>query len=119
MVEQNFDSQNTPSISKMNLSSALMNQPPPNFGGVSQVTPVSMSALVSAVRSPGSGQMTPSSGGVPPGLPPGLPNMSNMSGLPPNLNMPSGMSSMAGPVRRRISDKSTLSLAGGETLHCF
>lgn len=109
---------------KLNLSSALMNQPPPSFGGVSQVSPVSMSALVSAVRSPAGGQLPPTSGsggaGGAPGLPHGLTSMSNLSGLPPMPNMPGSMSSMpnmpsmAGPIRRRISDKSTLSLAGGE-----
>ncbi|XP_043513783.1 forkhead box protein P1 isoform X5 [Frieseomelitta varia] len=103
------------SIPKLNLSTALMNQPPPNFG-VSQVSPVSMSALVSAVRSPAGGQLPPSAGGAP--MPP-IPNMSNMSGMPPLPNMPGSMStmptmpSMAGPIRRRISDKSALSLAGG------
>ncbi|XP_043513788.1 forkhead box protein P1 isoform X10 [Frieseomelitta varia] len=102
------------SIPKLNLSTALMNQPPPNFG-VSQVSPVSMSALVSAVRSPAGGQLPPSAGGAP--MPP-IPNMSNMSGMPPLPNMPGSMStmptmpSMAGPIRRRISDKSALSLAG-------
>ena len=103
---------------KLSLPSALMSQPPPTFGGVSQVSPVSMSALVSAVRSPAGGQLPPSSSG--PGMPPGLSSMSNISGLPPMPNMPGSMSqmpsmpSMAGPIRRRISDKSTLSLAGGE-----
>ncbi|XP_076679432.1 forkhead box transcription factor P isoform X24 [Andrena cerasifolii] len=102
------------SIPKLNLSTALMNQPPPNFG-VSQVSPVSMSALVSAVRSPAGGQLPPSAGGAP--MPP-IPNMSNMSGMPPLPNMPGSMPtmatmpSMAGPIRRRISDKS-LSLSGG------
>ncbi|XP_048267439.1 forkhead box protein P1 isoform X13 [Bombus terrestris] len=103
------------SIPKLNLSTALMSQPPPNFG-VSQVSPVSMSALVSAVRSPAGGQLPPSAGGAP--MPP-IPNMSNMSGMPPLPNMPGSMPtmptmpSMAGPIRRRISDKSALSLAGG------
>ncbi|XP_033208741.1 forkhead box protein P1 isoform X2 [Belonocnema kinseyi] len=102
------------SLPKLSLSSALMSQPPPNFG-VSQVSPVSMSALVSAVRSPG-GQLPPTAGGTT--LPP-MPNMSNMSGMPPMPNMPGSMPSMpsmpsmAGPIRRRISDKSALSLAGG------
>ncbi|XP_033175445.1 forkhead box protein P1 isoform X10 [Bombus impatiens] len=102
------------SIPKLNLSTALMSQPPPNFG-VSQVSPVSMSALVSAVRSPAGGQLPPSAGGAP--MPP-IPNMSNMSGMPPLPNMPGSMPtmptmpSMAGPIRRRISDKSALSLAG-------
>ncbi|CAK9812694.1 Forkhead box protein P4 [Anthophora plagiata] len=103
------------SIPKLNLSTGLMNQPPPNFG-VSQVSPVSMSALVSAVRSPAGGQLPPSAGGAP--MPP-IPNMSNMSGMPPLPNMPGSMptmpaiSSMTGPIRRRISDKSALSMAGG------
>ncbi|XP_054009323.1 forkhead box protein P1-like isoform X2 [Hylaeus anthracinus] len=103
------------SIPKLNLSTALMSQPPPNFG-VSQVSPVSMSALVSAVRSPVGGQLPSSAGGAP--MPP-IPNMSNMSGMPPLPNMPGSiptmptMPSMAGPIRRRISDKSALSLAGG------
>ncbi|XP_043794893.1 forkhead box protein P2-like isoform X7 [Apis laboriosa] len=102
------------SIPKLNLSTALMSQPPPNFG-VSQVSPVSMSALVSAVRSPAGGQLPPSAGAP---MPP-IPNMSNMSGMPPLPNMPGSMPtmptmpSMAGPIRRRISDKSALSLAGG------
>ncbi|KAF7396574.1 hypothetical protein HZH66_007436 [Vespula vulgaris] len=99
------------SLPKLNLSTALMSQPPPNFG-VSQVSPVSMSALVSAVRSPAGGQLPPSAGGT--AMPP-IPNMSNMSGMPPLPNMPGtpgSMPSMAGPIRRRISDKSTLSLAG-------
>ncbi|XP_012274756.1 forkhead box protein P1 isoform X4 [Orussus abietinus] len=102
------------SLPKLNLSSALMNQPPPNFG-VSQVSPVSMSALVSAVRSPAGGQLPPSAGGAP--MPP-IPNMSNMSGIPSMPSMPGSMPSMptmpsmAGPIRRRISDKSALSLAG-------
>ncbi|XP_054009324.1 forkhead box protein P1-like isoform X3 [Hylaeus anthracinus] len=102
------------SIPKLNLSTALMSQPPPNFG-VSQVSPVSMSALVSAVRSPVGGQLPSSAGGAP--MPP-IPNMSNMSGMPPLPNMPGSiptmptMPSMAGPIRRRISDKSALSLAG-------
>ncbi|KMQ90131.1 forkhead box protein p4 [Lasius niger] len=87
-----------------------MSQPPPNFG-VSQVSPVSMSALVSAVRSPGGGQLPPSAGGAP--IPP-LPTIPNMTGLPPMPNMPGSMPSMAGPIRRRISDKSALSLAGGK-----
>ncbi|XP_061939786.1 forkhead box protein P2 isoform X19 [Apis cerana] len=101
------------SIPKLNLSTALMSQPPPNFG-VSQVSPVSMSALVSAVRSPAGGQLPPSAGAP---MPP-IPNMSNMSGMPPLPNMPGSMPtmptmpSMAGPIRRRISDKSALSLAG-------
>lgn len=104
------------SIPKLNLSTALMSQPPPNFG-VSQVSPVSMSALVSAVRSPAGGQLPPSAGAP---MPP-IPNMSNMSGMPPLPNMPGSMPtmptmpSMAGPIRRRISDKSALSLAGGKT----
>lgn len=89
-----------------------MSQPPPNFG-VSQVSPVSMSALVSAVRSPGGGQLPPSAGGAP--IPP-LPTIPNMSGLPPMPNMPGSMPSMAGPIRRRISDKSALSLAGGKVV---
>ncbi|XP_032691557.1 forkhead box protein P1 isoform X22 [Odontomachus brunneus] len=97
------------SLPKLNFSTALMSQPPPNFG-VSQVSPVSMSALVSAVRSPGGGQLPPSAGGAP--MPP-LPTIPNMSGLPPMPNMPGSMPSMAGPIRRRISDKSALSLAGG------
>ncbi|XP_014606511.1 PREDICTED: forkhead box protein P1-like isoform X8 [Polistes canadensis] len=100
------------SLPKLNLSTALMSQPPPNFG-VSQVSPVSMSALVSAVRSPAGGQLPPSAGGT--AMPP-IPNMSNMSGMPPLPNMPGtpgSMPSMAGPIRRRISDKSSLSLAGG------
>lgn len=96
-------------LPKLNFSTALMSQPPPNFG-VSQVSPVSMSALVSAVRSPGGGQLPPSAGGAP--IPP-LPSIPNMSGLPPMPNMPGSMPSMAGPIRRRISDKSALSLAGG------
>ncbi|XP_070150796.1 forkhead box P isoform X7 [Polyergus mexicanus] len=96
-------------LPKLNFSTALMSQPPPNFG-VSQVSPVSMSALVSAVRSPGGGQLPPSAGGAP--IPP-LPTIPNMSGLPPMPNMPGSMPSMAGPIRRRISDKSALSLAGG------
>jgi len=89
-----------------------MSQPPPNFG-VSQVSPVSMSALVSAVRSPAGGQLPPSAGGAP--MPP-LPTIPNMSGLPPMPNMPGSMPSMAGPIRRRISDKSALSLAGGKVI---
>ncbi|XP_017788972.1 PREDICTED: forkhead box protein P1 isoform X3 [Habropoda laboriosa] len=97
------------SISKLNLSTGLMNQPPPNFG-VSQMSPVSMSALVSVVRSPAGGQLPPSAGGAP--MPP-IPNMSNMSGMSPLPNMPGSMPSMAGPIRRRISDKSALSIAGG------
>ncbi|XP_029160620.1 forkhead box protein P1-like isoform X7 [Nylanderia fulva] len=96
-------------LPKLNFSTALMSQPPPNFG-VSQVSPVSMSALVSAVRSPGGGQLPPSAGGGP--IPP-LPTIPNMAGLPPMPNMPGSMPSMAGPIRRRISDKSALSLAGG------
>ncbi|CAL1685871.1 unnamed protein product [Lasius platythorax] len=96
-------------LPKLNFSTALMSQPPPNFG-VSQVSPVSMSALVSAVRSPGGGQLPPSAGGAP--IPP-LPTIPNMTGLPPMPNMPGSMPSMAGPIRRRISDKSALSLAGG------
>lgn len=94
-----------------------MNQPPPNFG-VSQVSPASMSALVSAVRSPGGGQLAPSAGGTP--MPP-MPNMSSIAGIPlPNMpgsmpTIPGGLPSMAGPIRRRISDKSALSLAGGKT----
>ncbi|CAL1685870.1 unnamed protein product [Lasius platythorax] len=95
-------------LPKLNFSTALMSQPPPNFG-VSQVSPVSMSALVSAVRSPGGGQLPPSAGGAP--IPP-LPTIPNMTGLPPMPNMPGSMPSMAGPIRRRISDKSALSLAG-------
>ncbi|XP_008555857.1 forkhead box protein P1 isoform X7 [Microplitis demolitor] len=89
--------------------------PPPNFG-VSQVSPASMSALVSAVRSPGGGQLAPSAGGTP--MPP-MPNMSSIAGIPlPNMpgsmpTIPGGLPSMAGPIRRRISDKSALSLAGG------
>lgn len=103
------------SIPKLNLSTALMSQPPPNFG-VSQVSPVSISALVSAVRSPAGGQLQPSSGAP---MPP-IPNMSNMSGMPPLPTMPGSMPtmptmpSMPGPIRRRISDKSALSLAGGK-----
>ncbi|XP_008555851.1 forkhead box protein P1 isoform X1 [Microplitis demolitor] len=103
------------SLSKLNLSTGLMNQPPPNFG-VSQVSPASMSALVSAVRSPGGGQLAPSAGGTP--MPP-MPNMSSIAGIPlPNMpgsmpTIPGGLPSMAGPIRRRISDKSALSLAGG------
>lgn len=100
------------SLPKLNFSTALMSQPPPNFG-VSQVSPVSMSALVSAVRSPGGGQLPPSAGGAP--MPP-LPTIPNMSGLPPMPNMPGSMPSMAGPIRRRISDKSALSLAGGKVV---
>ncbi|XP_008555856.1 forkhead box protein P1 isoform X6 [Microplitis demolitor] len=102
------------SLSKLNLSTGLMNQPPPNFG-VSQVSPASMSALVSAVRSPGGGQLAPSAGGTP--MPP-MPNMSSIAGIPlPNMpgsmpTIPGGLPSMAGPIRRRISDKSALSLAG-------
>ncbi|XP_018346625.1 PREDICTED: forkhead box protein P1-like isoform X11 [Trachymyrmex septentrionalis] len=96
-------------LPKLNFSTALMSQPPPNFG-VSQVSPVSMSALVSAVRSPASAQLPPSVGSAP--MPP-LPTIPNMSSLPPMPNMPGSMPSMAGPIRRRISDKSALSLAGG------
>ncbi|XP_018406339.1 PREDICTED: forkhead box protein P1-like [Cyphomyrmex costatus] len=96
-------------LPKLNFSTALMSQPPPNFG-VSQVSPVSMSALVSAVRSPASAQLPPSVGTAP--MPP-LPTIPNMSSLPPMPNMPGSMPSMAGPIRRRISDKSALSLAGG------
>ena len=87
-----------------------------NQSGASGFPQVSMSALVSAVRSPAGGQLPPSAGGSP--MPP-IPNMANMSGLP---NMPSGMPGIAnipnmpGPIRRRISDKSTLSLAGGKFL---
>ncbi|XP_043465619.1 forkhead box protein P1 isoform X9 [Leptopilina heterotoma] len=102
------ESSTSSSLPKLSLSSALMSQPPPTFG-VSQVSPVSMSALVSAVRSPG-GQLPPSAGGNP--LPP-LPNMANMTGLPPMPSLPGSMPSMAGPIRRRISDKSALSLTGG------
>ncbi|KAH0548899.1 hypothetical protein KQX54_004097, partial [Cotesia glomerata] len=89
--------------------------PPPNFG-VSQVSPASMSALVSAVRSPGGGPMAPSAGSTP--MPP-IPNMSSIAGIPlPNMpgslpTIPGGLSGMAAPIRRRISDKSALSLAGG------
>lgn len=114
--------QSTPNMPKLSLSQGLMSQPPPNYGGVSQVSPVSMSALVSAVRSPAGGQLPPVSG-TGPGLPPGLTSMPSMPGMPPMPNMPGSMSSMpslpsmAGPIRRRISDKSTLSLAGGE--HSF
>ncbi|GFG29383.1 hypothetical protein Cfor_06124, partial [Coptotermes formosanus] len=74
--------QTGPSLTKLSLSSVLLSQPPPSLAtsAVSQVAPVSMSALVSAVRSPV--------------LQPPTPNM-------------------AGPIRRRISDKSALSLAGG------
>lgn len=100
----------------MGLSSSLMSQPPPNFG-VSQVSPVSMSALVSAVRSPAGGQLPPSVGPMPP-----MPNMTGIPGMPPMPNMPGGMpsipggmASLAGPIRRRISDKSALSLAGGKS----
>ncbi|KAG5319588.1 FOXP1 protein, partial [Pseudoatta argentina] len=96
-------------LPKLNFSTALMSQPPPNFG-VSQVSPVSMSALVSAVRSPASAQLPPSVGSAP--MPP-LPTIPNMSSLPPMPNIPGSMPSMAGPIRRRISDKSALSLAGG------
>ncbi|KAJ8683891.1 hypothetical protein QAD02_019683 [Eretmocerus hayati] len=119
--QKSSESSSTPSMPKMSLSSALMSQGGPgSFGGVSQMSPVSMSALVSAVRTPSGGQMAPSSGAGP-GLPPGLPNMSNMAGLPPMPNMPGSipsmpnlpnMPSMPGPIRRRISDKSTLSLSG-------
>ncbi|XP_011693623.1 PREDICTED: forkhead box protein P1 isoform X3 [Wasmannia auropunctata] len=93
-------------LPKLNFSTPLMSQPPPNF---SQVSPVSMSALVSAVRSPAGGQLPPV-GSAP--MPP-LPTIPNMSSLPPMPNMPGSMPSMAGPIRRRISDKSALSLAGG------
>ncbi|XP_070523230.1 forkhead box P isoform X4 [Cardiocondyla obscurior] len=96
-------------LPKLNFSTALMGQPQPNFG-VSQVSPVSMSALVSAVRSPAGTQLPPSVGSGP--MPP-LPTIPNMSSLPPMPNMPGSMPSMAGPIRRRISDKSALSLAGG------
>ncbi|XP_077275318.1 forkhead box transcription factor P isoform X7 [Temnothorax americanus] len=98
-------------LPKLNFSTALMSQPPPNFG-VSQVSPVSMSALVSAVRSPAGAQLPPSGalGSAP--MPP-LSTIPNMSSLPPMPNMPGSMPSMAGPIRRRISDKSALSLAGG------
>ncbi|XP_043283738.1 forkhead box protein P1 isoform X4 [Venturia canescens] len=96
------------SLPKLSLSSGLMSQQPPNFG-VSQVSSVSMSALVSAVRSPGGGQLPPSAGVAP--MPP-IPNISNIPGMPLMPNMPGSMSSMAGPIRRRISDKSTHSLAG-------
>lgn len=98
-------------LPKLNFSTALMSQPPPNFG-VSQVSPVSMSALVSAVRSPAGGQLPPV-GSAP--MPP-LPTIPNMSSLPPMPNMPGSMPSMAGPIRRRISDKSALSLAGGKVI---
>ncbi|XP_074110056.1 forkhead box transcription factor P isoform X11 [Cotesia typhae] len=103
------------SLSKLNLSTGLMNQPPPNFG-VSQVSPASMSALVSAVRSPGGGPMAPSAGSTP--MPP-IPNMSSIAGIPlPNMpgslpTIPGGLSGIPAPIRRRISDKSALSLAGG------
>lgn len=100
------------SLPKLNFSTALMSQPPPNFG-ISQVSPVSMSALVSAVRSPAGSQLPPPPGGAP--MPP-LPTIPNMPTLPPMPNMPGSMSSMAGPIRRRISDKSALSLAGGKIL---
>lgn len=102
-------------LPKLNFSTALMGQPPPNFG-VSQVSPVSMSALVSAVRSPAGGQLPPSVGSAP--MPP-LPTIPNMSSLPPMPNMPGSMPSMAGPIRRRISDKSALSLAGGKVVSSF
>ncbi|XP_011297097.1 forkhead box protein P1 isoform X2 [Fopius arisanus] len=102
------------SLPKLGLSSGLMSQPAPNFS-VSQVSTVSMSALVSAVRSPGGGQLPPSGGPMPP-----MPNMTNLPGMPPMPNMPGSIASipgalpsMPGPIRRRISDKSTLSLAGG------
>ncbi|XP_015126322.1 forkhead box protein P1 isoform X4 [Diachasma alloeum] len=102
------------SLPKLGLSSGLMSQPPPNFS-VSQVSTVSMSALVSAVRSPAGGQLPPSGGPMPP-----MPNMTNLPGMPPMPNMPGSITSipgalpsMAGPIRRRISDKSALSLAGG------
>ncbi|XP_021940551.1 forkhead box protein P1 isoform X11 [Zootermopsis nevadensis] len=74
--------QTGPGLTKLSLSSVLLSQPPPSLAtsAVSQVAPVSMSALVSAVRSPV--------------LQPPTPNM-------------------GGPIRRRISDKSALSLAGG------
>ncbi|KDR07589.1 Forkhead box protein P4 [Zootermopsis nevadensis] len=73
--------QTGPGLTKLSLSSVLLSQPPPSLAtsAVSQVAPVSMSALVSAVRSPV--------------LQPPTPNM-------------------GGPIRRRISDKSALSLAG-------
>ncbi|PNF19416.1 hypothetical protein B7P43_G03604 [Cryptotermes secundus] len=73
--------QTGPSLTKLSLSSVLLSQPPPSLvtSAVSQVAPVSMSALVSAVRSPV--------------LQPPTPNI-------------------GGPIRRRISDKSALSLAG-------
>ncbi|XP_028044781.2 forkhead box protein P1 isoform X9 [Monomorium pharaonis] len=99
-------------LPKLNFSTALMNQPPPNFG-VSQVSPVSMSALVSAVRSPAGGQLPPSLNTPVGSAPIPLPTIPNMSSLPPMPNMPGSMPSMAGPIRRRISDKSALSLAGG------
>ncbi|XP_076285114.1 forkhead box transcription factor P isoform X4 [Lasioglossum baleicum] len=101
------------SVPKLNLSTALMSQPPPNFN-VSQVSSVSM-ALVSAVRSPAGGQLPPPAGAP---MPP-MPNMSNMSGMPPLPNMPGSMPTMPtlpsipGPIRRRISDKSAVSMAGG------
>ncbi|XP_076285121.1 forkhead box transcription factor P isoform X11 [Lasioglossum baleicum] len=100
------------SVPKLNLSTALMSQPPPNFN-VSQVSSVSM-ALVSAVRSPAGGQLPPPAGAP---MPP-MPNMSNMSGMPPLPNMPGSMPTMPtlpsipGPIRRRISDKSAVSMAG-------
>ncbi|XP_066582795.1 forkhead box protein P1 isoform X4 [Prorops nasuta] len=101
------ESSTASSLPKLNLSSTLMSQPPPNFG-VSQVSPVSMSALVSAVRSPGGGQLPPSVSGTP--MPP-IPNMSSMSGMGPfSGNLPS----IPTPIRRRISDKSSaLSVTGG------
>ncbi|XP_025986609.2 forkhead box protein P1 isoform X12 [Solenopsis invicta] len=99
-------------LPKLNFSTALMSQPPPNFG-VSQVSPVSMSALVSAVRSPAGGQLPPSLNTPVGSAPMPLPTIPNMSSLPPMPNMPGSMPSMAGPIRRRISDKSALSLAGG------
>ncbi|XP_076169338.1 forkhead box transcription factor P isoform X4 [Ptiloglossa arizonensis] len=111
---KSLESSTGSSIPKLSLPNALMSQPPPNFG-VSQVS-VSMSALVSAVRSPGGGQLPPSASGAP--MPP-IPNMSNISGMPPLPNMPGSiptmptMPNMAGPIRRRISDKSTISITGG------
>ncbi|XP_020707038.2 forkhead box protein P1 isoform X7 [Athalia rosae] len=115
-VAKQMASPEPPKSSESSTGSSLpklnFNQPPPNFG-VSQVSPVSMSALVSAVRSPAGGQLPPTGG--PNSMPP-LPNMSTMPGMPPMPNMPGSMPtmpSMAGPIRRRISDKSALSLAGG------